>query len=84
MHDAFKRMELAGMELAKAEETYRVVQALFDAGMATDVEILQAQTGLTQARSGRVNAWSSTSISPACSFSTRSARVPEGPRDGGE
>lgn len=56
MHDAFKRMELASMELAKAEETYRVVQALFDAGMATDVEILQAQTGLTQARSGQVNA----------------------------
>lgn len=56
MHDAFRRMQLAEMELAQAEEAYRVTQALFDAGMATDVEILQAQTGLMQARSGQVNA----------------------------
>lgn len=56
MHDAFRRMQLARMQLAQAEESYRVVQALFEAGMATDVEILQAQTGLMQAKSGQVNA----------------------------
>lgn len=56
MHDAYKRMELADLELAEADENHRVVQALFAAGMATDVEILQVQTGLMQARSARVNA----------------------------
>lgn len=56
MHDAYRRMELSEMQLAEAEESHRVVEALFAAGMATDVEILQAQTGLMQARSARVNA----------------------------
>lgn len=83
MHDAFKRMELAALELAKAEEQYRVVQALFDAGMATDVEILQAQTGLTQARSGQVNAIFDFNIA-RMQFFHAIGQGPQGLLDGGE
>lgn len=83
MHDAFNRMELAAMELAKAEESYRVVQALFDAGMATDVEILQAQTGLMQAKSGQVNAVFDFNIA-RMQFFHAIGRGPQGVQDGSE
>lgn len=56
MHQAARRLEVSALELLEAGENHRVVNALFDAGMATDVEILQVQTGLTQARGARVEA----------------------------
>lgn len=56
MLDAYRRLEVTELALEEALETHRVVQALFDVGMATDVEILQAQTGLAKANSDRVHA----------------------------
>lgn len=56
MHDAYRRLAVAEQRLAEMEENWRVVQALFDARMATDVEILQGQTGLAEARMSAVNA----------------------------
>lgn len=56
MHVAYRAMALAERQLEEAEENYRVVQTLFEAGMATDVEILQVQTGFMQAKSARVDA----------------------------
>jgi len=56
LHDAHRRLAVAEQRLKEMEENWRVVQALFDAGMATDLEVLQAQTGLTEARTGAINA----------------------------
>lgn len=56
MLNAYRRLEVTELALEEALETHRVVQALFDVGMATDVEILQAQTGLAKANSDRVHA----------------------------
>ncbi|MBO8140697.1 MAG: TolC family protein [Firmicutes bacterium] len=56
MQDAYRRLDVSRQRLAEMEENWRVVQALFEAGMATDLEVLEAQTGLTDARTGAVNA----------------------------
>ena len=56
MRDAHRRLAVAQQRLLEMEENWRVVQALFDARMATDVEILQGQTGLAEARMSAVNA----------------------------
>ena len=56
MQDAHRRLAVAQQRLAEMEENWRVVQALFDARMATDLEILQGQTGLAEARMAAVNA----------------------------
>lgn len=56
MQDAYRRLAVAQQRLAEMEEQWRVVQALFDARMATDVELLQGQTGLAEARTSAVNA----------------------------
>lgn len=56
MQNAYRRLAVTELALEEALENHRVVQALFDVGMATDVEILQVQTGLAQANSERVHA----------------------------
>lgn len=56
MQNAYRRLAVTELALEEALESHRVVQALFDVGMATDVEILQAQTGLAKANSDRVHA----------------------------
>src|SRR5690606_13733015 len=56
LQDAHRRLAVAEQRLKEMEENWRVVQALFDAGMATDLEVLQARTGLTEARTSAVNA----------------------------
>lgn len=56
LQDAHRRLSVAEQRLAEMEENWRIVQALFDARMATDVEILQGQTGLAEARMSAVNA----------------------------
>lgn len=56
LQDAHRRLTVAEQRLAEMEENWRIVQALFDARMATDVEILQGQTGLAEARMSTVNA----------------------------
>lgn len=56
LQDAHRRLAVAEQRLKEMEENWRVVQALFDAGMATDLEVLQARTGLTEARASAVNA----------------------------
>lgn len=63
VHNAYNEMRAAHRQLAVAEqrliemeENGRIVEALFEARMATDVEVLQGQAGLTEARTGVVNA----------------------------
>lgn len=56
LQDAHRRLAVADQRLAEMEENWRIVQALFDARMATDVEILQGQAGLAEARSSVVHA----------------------------
>lgn len=56
VHNARRRLEVAEQKLLEMEENVRIVQALFDARMATDVELLQGQAGLTEARTAVVNA----------------------------
>lgn len=56
MHNAHRRLAVAEQRLLEMEENVRIVEALFAARMATDVELLQGQAGLTEARTGVVNA----------------------------
>lgn len=56
LQDAHRRLAVAEQRLKEMEENWRVVQALFDARMATDLEVLQAQTGLTEARTSAIHA----------------------------
>lgn len=56
MRGAYRRLALAEQRLLEMEEDVRIIRALFDARMATDVELLQGQTGLTEARTATVNA----------------------------
>lgn len=56
LQDAHRRLAVANQRLAEMEENWRIVQALFDARMATDVEILQGQAGLAEARTSAVHA----------------------------
>src|SRR5690625_2201221 len=56
MQSAYRNLAVTELELEEALENHRVVEALFNVGMATDVEILQVQTGLAQANSERVHA----------------------------
>lgn len=56
MRAAHRGMAVAEQRLAEMEENNRIVAALFEARMATDVEVLQGQAGLTEARTAVVHA----------------------------
>lgn len=56
MQAAYRRIAVAEQRLVEMEENVRILQALFDARMATDVELLQGQAGLTEARTGVIDA----------------------------
>lgn len=56
LQDKHRRIAVAEQRLLEMEENWRVVQALYEARMATDLEVLQAQTGLTEARSAVIHA----------------------------
>nr|MBO2478194.1 hypothetical protein [Bacillota bacterium] len=56
VQDAYRRIAVTEQRLKEMEENWRVVQALYEARMATDLEVLQAQTGLTEARSAAIHA----------------------------
>lgn len=56
MRAAHRLLAVAEQRLVEMEENGRIIQALFDARMATDVEVLQGQAGLTEARTAVVNA----------------------------
>lgn len=68
LQDAHRRLAVANQRLAEMEENWRVVQALYDARMATDVEVLQGQTGLAEARTAAVNAVFDYNIARAAFF----------------
>lgn len=59
-YNALKVAEVAldttARALASSEESYRVRRALFQNGRATTVEVVDAETALTQARSSAINA----------------------------
>ena len=75
LQDAHRRLAVAEQRLAEMEENWRVVQALFDARMATDVEILQGQTGLAEARTSAVNAVFDYNVARAEFFQAIAERV---------
>lgn len=56
MQKAHRGLAVSDQKLLEMEENARIIEALFDARMATDVEILQGQAGLTEARTAVVNA----------------------------
>lgn len=54
--DTEERLAALQQSVEAAREVLRVSQAMYEAGVATDVEVLDAQTALTRARSEYVNA----------------------------
>lgn len=56
LQDAAQRIEVLKQRIREAEETLRMTQSLYDASAATDVELLSAQSALTQARTNYVHA----------------------------
>lgn len=53
---ALANVDVAQVQVASAEEAYRVMQALMNAGSATTTDLLDAQAALTQARMNLVHA----------------------------
>ena len=53
---SFRRLELTRRQVAQAERHLEVQTALFDAGLASDIAVLEAQTDVTEARTAAVNA----------------------------
>lgn len=56
VQDTYRRLNLTQQQLIEAQENLRVVNAMFEVGAATDLEVLGAQTKLTEARTAAVNA----------------------------
>ena len=56
LEDAGRRLQVLQQRIREAEETLRMTQSLYDASAATDVELLSAQSALTQARTDYVHA----------------------------
>lgn len=54
--DAGRQVEVLARGVAASEETLRITQAMYEAGVATDLELLNAQTAFLQARTDHVNA----------------------------
>lgn len=54
--DAERQVEVLEQAVAAAEETLRITEAMYEAGVATDLELLNAQTAFLQARTNHVNA----------------------------
>lgn len=53
---ALSNVDVAQVQVASAEEAYRVMQALMNAGSATTTDLLDAEAALTQARMNLVHA----------------------------
>lgn len=53
---ALQRLNTARAALASAEEAFRLAQVRYEAGVGTQVEVLDAQVALTQARANEVRA----------------------------
>lgn len=53
--DSERRLKVLEQSIEEAEETLEITQEMYDAGVATDVEVLGAQTALAQAQTDYVN-----------------------------
>src|SRR5690606_31965185 len=53
--DSQRRLDVLAQAIAEAEETLAITEEMYAAGVATDVEVLGAQTALTQAQTDYVN-----------------------------
>lgn len=53
--DSRRRLDVLAQSIAEAEETLAITEEMYAAGVATDVEVLGAQTALTQAQTDYVN-----------------------------
>ncbi|MGQ9524775.1 MAG: TolC family protein [Armatimonadota bacterium] len=56
LQNALERRQVATANVAQAQEALRVAQVRFQAGVATGVEVTDAEVALTQARTNQVNA----------------------------
>jgi len=54
--DAERQVEVLEQAVAAAEESLRITEAMYEAGVATDLELLSAQTAFIQAKTNLVNA----------------------------
>ncbi len=53
--DSQRRLAVLEESINEASETLAITEEMYDAGVATDVEVLSAQTALTQSQTDRVN-----------------------------
>lgn len=53
--DNERRLKVLEESINEASETLTITEDMYDAGVATDVEVLSAQTALTQSQTDRVN-----------------------------
>lgn len=56
MQEEYSRIAVTEKQVEEAQERVRVLGAMFEADMATQVELMEAQTALTSARTEAVNA----------------------------
>lgn len=70
MQEEHSRIAVTEKQVAEAEERVRVMTAMFEADMATQVELMEAQTALTSARTEAVNARFDTRLAIADFFRT--------------
>jgi TolC family type I secretion outer membrane protein len=56
MKEAEKRIETSNVAVAKAEEDYKIAQVRYTAGVGTNLDVMDAQVALTQAKTNYVQA----------------------------
>ena len=56
MREAEKRIETAGVAVEKAEEDFKIAQIRYSAGVGTNLDVIDAHTALTQAKTNFVQA----------------------------
>lgn len=69
MREQHGRIAVTEAELAEAEETMRVLEAMFRADMATQVQVMEALTGLIKARTDAIHARFDVRVAEADFFS---------------
>lgn len=64
-NEAEQRIHASELVLDKASEDFRLVQARYNAGLGTNLDVIDAQLALTMAKTNHINAWYDYDISLA-------------------
>ncbi len=64
-NEAEQRIHASELVLDKANEDFRLVQARYNAGLGTNLDVIDAQLALTMAKTNHINAWYDYDISLA-------------------